>query len=69
VATLLDKLPCRKVAVDVHYVGFPIADEFVVGYGMDYAGFLRNLPDVEVIEPDGPPATSENAAGGLASST
>ena len=62
VATLLDKVPCRKVPVDVHYVGFRIADEFVVGYGMDFAGYLRNLPDVEVIEPDGPPAASESGS-------
>lgn len=62
VATLLDKVPCRKVPVDVHYVGFRVADEFVVGYGMDYAGYLRNLPDVEVIEPDGPPAASESGS-------
>ena len=62
VATLLDKVPCRKIPVDVHYVGFRIADEFVVGYGMDYAGYLRYLPDVEVVEPDGPPAASESGS-------
>jgi len=62
VATLLDKVPCRKVPVDVHYVGFRIADEFVVGYGMDYAGYLRNLPYVGVIETSGSSAVSETVA-------
>ena len=45
--TLLDK-PERRVKVD--YVGFNIPDEFVVGYGLDYAQRYRNLPFIGVVE-------------------
>ena len=62
VAALLDKVPCRKVPVDVHYVGFTIGEEFVVGYGMDWAGHLRNLPYVGIIEASGGAAVHETAA-------
>lgn len=48
--TLLDKPDRRVVDVDVDYVGFNIPDEFVVGYGLDYAQRYRNLPYVGVIE-------------------
>jgi len=49
IAALLDK-PDRRVApVAVAYVGFQIPDEFVVGYGLDYAENYRNLPDVCVL--------------------
>ena len=48
--TLLDK-PDRRVShVDVDYTGFQIPDEFVVGYGLDYAQKYRNLPYIGVIE-------------------
>ena len=43
------------VALD--YVGFTIPDEFVVGYGLDYAGLYRNLPYVAVL--DAPPSRPE----------
>ncbi len=46
ICTLLDKPYRRKVDVTVDYVGFEIANEFVVGYGIDYAEFYRNLPYV-----------------------
>jgi hypoxanthine phosphoribosyltransferase len=69
VATLLDKVACRKVPVDVHYAGFRIVDEFVVGYGMDYASYLRNLPYVGVIESSGSTAVHETAACDPQSST
>lgn len=50
VAALLDK-PSRRVRpVDVAYVGFTIPNEFVVGYGLDYAEQYRNLPDICVLE-------------------
>ena len=49
VATLLDKPSRRKQPVEADYVGFPIPDEFVVGYGMDYAERYRNLPDIRVV--------------------
>ena len=51
--TLLDK-PERRVVDDVNvdYVGFQIPDEFVVGYGLDYAQNHRNLPYIGVVEFD-----------------
>ncbi len=50
VATLLDKLPCRKVQVPIDYAGWKIGSEFVVGYGMDANERYRNLPYVGVLE-------------------
>ena len=46
VAALLRKPEAAKVDVDVRYVGFDIANEFVVGYGLDYAQRYRSLPFV-----------------------
>jgi len=51
IATLLDKPERRMRPVDVAYVGFQIPDEFVVGYGLDYAERYRNLRDVCILEP------------------
>ena len=48
--TMLDKPDRREVDVDVDYVGFTIPDEFVVGYGLDYAQKYRNLPFIGVVE-------------------
>ena len=48
--TLLDKPDHRMRTVEVKYVGFRIPDEFVVGYGLDFAEEYRNLPDVCVLE-------------------
>ena len=48
--TLLDKPDRRVTDVKVDYVGFEIPDEFVVGYGLDYAQKCRNLPFVGVVE-------------------
>jgi len=45
----LDKPSRRKLLVEADYVGFTIADEFVVGYGMDHAGQYRHLPDIHVV--------------------
>ncbi|HXP83165.1 MAG TPA: hypoxanthine phosphoribosyltransferase [Bryobacteraceae bacterium] len=50
IATLLDKPERRQRPVQVDYVGFQIPDEFVVGYGLDYAEDYRNLKDVCVLE-------------------
>lgn len=47
--TLLDKRPRRLVDVPVDLVGFEIGDEFVVGYGMDWQGLHRNLPEIHVV--------------------
>ena len=49
VAVLLDKPSRRKLPVEADYVGFTIPDEFVVGYGLDYAERYRNLPDICVL--------------------
>ena len=48
--TLLDKPDRRVRDVKVDYVGFEIPDEFVVGYGLDYAQKYRNLPYIVVVE-------------------
>ena len=48
--TLLDKPDRRVVDVEVDYTGFAIPDEFVVGYGLDYAQKYRNLPYIGVVE-------------------
>ena len=50
--TLLDKPDRRVVDVKVDYTGFEIPDEFVVGYGLDYAQKYRNLPYIGVVELD-----------------
>ena len=49
IATLLDKPSRRKQPIQADYVGFSIPDEFVVGYGLDYAEKYRNLPDICVV--------------------
>ena len=49
IATLLDKPERRQVDIKPDYVGFTIPDEFVVGYGLDYAELYRNLPYVGVL--------------------
>ena len=49
VAVLLDKRERRVADVQADYVGFVIPDEFVVGYGLDYAERYRNLPDVGIL--------------------
>lgn len=50
VCTLLDKPDRRVVDVKVDYTCFSIPDEFVVGYGLDYAQKYRNLPYIGVVE-------------------
>jgi hypoxanthine phosphoribosyltransferase len=49
IAALLDKPSRRIKEVKAHYVGFTIPNEFVVGYGLDYAERYRNLKDVCVL--------------------
>ncbi len=53
IAVLLNKRKQhgREEDVKVEYAGFEIDDEFVVGYGLDYDGYFRNLPDVMVLGP------------------
>jgi len=52
IAALLDKASRRIEPVKADYVGFVIPDEFVVGYGMDYAERYRNLPDICILPPE-----------------
>lgn len=51
ICTLLNKPGRREVEVPVDYVGFDIPNEFVLGYGLDYAELYRNLPYVAVLAP------------------
>ncbi len=52
ICSLLSKPSRRRVELDVKYLGFEVPDEFVVGYGLDYAGAYRNLPDICVLKPE-----------------
>ncbi len=47
--TAFDKPERRKVPIEVEYVGRRIPDEFIVGYGLDFDGIYRNLPDVRIL--------------------
>ena len=51
IATMLRKPEASKVDVDVRYVGFEIPNEFVVGYGLDYAQRCRGLPFIGTLAP------------------
>ena len=48
--SMLSKPERRKVEIDIDYLGFTIPDEFVVGYGLDYAQKYRNLPYIGIVE-------------------
>ena len=52
ICALLSKPSRRRADLDVKYLGFEVPDEFVVGYGLDYAGSYRNLPDICVLKPE-----------------
>jgi hypoxanthine phosphoribosyltransferase len=52
ICALLSKPSRRRVDLDVKYLGFEVPDEFVVGYGLDYAGAYRNLPDICILKPE-----------------
>ncbi len=49
ICALLTKPSRRRVELDVKYLGFEVPDEFVVGYGIDYAGYYRNLRDIRAL--------------------
>lgn len=51
IATLLDKPARRKADISPDYCGFEVPDEFLVGYGLDYAEQYRNLPYVGILDP------------------
>ncbi len=52
VAALLRKVGIQQVELDLKYVGFDIPNEFVVGYGLDFAERYRNLPYVGTLKPE-----------------
>jgi hypoxanthine phosphoribosyltransferase len=52
IAALLDKPERHEIEIDARYIGFPVPNHFVVGYGLDYAEIYRNLPFIAV--PDNP---------------
>jgi hypoxanthine phosphoribosyltransferase len=52
ICALLSKPSRRRADLDVKYLGFEVPDEFVVGYGLDYAGAYRNLPDICILKPE-----------------
>lgn len=52
ICTLLDKPTRRRMDVPVDYFGFRVEDQFVVGYGLDYAGMYRNLRYIGVLKPE-----------------
>ena len=54
VAALLDKPSRRIEKIEADYVGFSIPNQFVIGYGMDYAERYRNLPDICILSPEHP---------------
>ena len=52
ICTLLSKPSWREVELDIDYIGFEIPNEFVIGYGLDYAENYRNLPFIGVLKPE-----------------
>ncbi len=52
VVTLLSKEGKQQVPIECKYIGFNVPDEFVVGYGLDYAERYRNLPYIGVLKPE-----------------
>jgi hypoxanthine phosphoribosyltransferase len=52
ICTLLNKPSGREIDVPIEYVGFDIPNEFIVGYGLDFAELYRNLPFIAVLKPE-----------------
>ena len=50
-ASLLHKPSRTKVSVPIDYLGFEVPDKFVIGYGLDFAGKYRNLPEIGYLDP------------------
>ncbi|MFN3974003.1 MAG: hypoxanthine phosphoribosyltransferase [Dehalococcoidia bacterium] len=61
VCALLDKRVRRIADVPIHYVGFEVPDEFLVGYGLDYLEKYRNLPFIGILKPEAPPDIAQPA--------
>ncbi|MDR1438923.1 MAG: hypoxanthine phosphoribosyltransferase [Clostridiales bacterium] len=52
VCAAFDKPERRKAQIEADYVGMRLSDDFVVGYGLDFANMYRNLPDLRILEED-----------------
>ncbi len=52
IVTMLDKPEGRVVEMEADYIGFEVPNEFVVGYGLDYAERYRNMPYIGVLKPE-----------------
>ena len=52
IVTMLDKPEGRVVKMDADYIGFEVPNEFVVGYGLDYAEDYRNMPYIGILKPE-----------------
>ena len=52
VATLLRKKTLAQAKIDCKYIGFECPDEFIVGYGLDFAERYRNLPYIGILKPE-----------------
>ena len=52
IVTLLNKPSRRKADINVKYIGFEVPDEFIVGYGIDYAEKYRNMPFIGTLKPE-----------------
>ena len=50
-ATMMDKPEGRQYDVNVDYYGVRVPNEFLVGYGLDYKGYYRNLPYIGILKP------------------
>jgi len=50
IASLIQKPAALQHKIDVHYTGFSIPNDFIVGFGLDYDGYGRNLPDIYQVE-------------------
>src|SRR3954451_14496092 len=69
ICALLDKPARRLVDIPIDYLGFTIPDQFVVGYGLDYGEFYRNLPFIGVLRPEVYERGGSRAALGAAGSS
>ena len=50
ICALLDKPSRREAEIETEYIGYEVPDQFIVGYGLDYAQKYRNLPYIGVLE-------------------
>jgi len=69
IVSLLDKHERRRVEVPIDWVGFRIPDEFVVGYGLDFAQRFRNLPYITVLDASDLPNVGLDGSGGTQDET